>query len=174
MKDKRSLVIDELSSISKVEADRQLNSGMFVPLLVGDNLIGSISLLSRHRNHFTEQQVLFTETIAGQIATAIQQVSRIELRREQERLSAVLALARTAAHDLNQPLQVLQAELEFITKMGETPSPDTYHNMLLAIKDMTSKIREYQKIVRVETTEQVPGIRVIDRSRSLPTVPDKN
>ena len=138
-------------------------TALFVPLIARDKTVGVLTLISTQARKFSKEEIRFAETMSGQIATAIQQVAQIELYREREQLGAALALARTAAHDLNQPLTLLQVELDFVQEFGETPDSETLERMQTAISQMASLLQDYQKIVRFNTFEAVPGIQVLQR-----------
>ncbi len=138
-------------------------TAMFVPLITGEKVVGVLVLISTQIGKFSKEEIRFAETMCGQIATAIQHVSQIELYREREQLEAALTLARTAAHDLNQPLTLLQVELDFVREFGETPDPETLVRMYQSVLEMAELLNGYQKIVRFNTFEMVPGIQVLQR-----------
>lgn len=142
-------------------------SSVFIPLVAAEKVIGVLGQGSIQPSHFSPERVRFAEMIAGQIATAVQQVTQIETQKQRERLEAVLTLARTAAHDLNQPLAVLQGLLDLTLSLGENPDEEMLQIMQETVTIMAERVREYQKIVRIETTEVVPGIHILDRVKAV-------
>ncbi len=154
-----------------LDPDPHWRSGLFVPLMVAERKLGVIALSKWEPGSFSEAQLGFVEMIAGQIATALEQVAKIEAQKEREQLSAVLALARTAAHDLNQPLSVLQGELDLVAIAGISPDEEVLARMQNAVEQMTTRIRAYQKIVRFQMTEALPGITVLNYHNAGPKSP---
>lgn len=145
----------------------QAASGLFVPLFADDKIIGVLVLLAAEINHFSLEQLHFAETLANQIGIAIWQVSQRQLQKERDQLAAALALARTAAHDLSQPLTFLQAELDFALELGDIPTIETLEKMQTAVSIMSKRLLEYQKIARFQTTEPVEGIAVLDMEANI-------
>ena len=142
-------------------------SAVFVPMYVNEKLIGVLGLVAEVAEHFSPQQLRFIEMLAARIALAIGESRLIESQKEQERLMAVLTMARTLAHDLNQPLAVLQAELDLVTELGVTPTEETFKTLQKMVKDMTTHIYDYQKIIRFAKREVLPGLWVIDRNQAI-------
>lgn len=148
-------------------ADPLWRTGLFIPLLANGRPIGVIGLGTYAQRSLSSEQVRFAEMMAAQVATAVQHVSRREMQREFDQLTAVLTLARTVAHELNQPLAVLQVEMDFLTMQGEPLDEDSFERMQQSITEITNQVREYQKIIRFETTEPLPGLAIIDKSKAL-------
>ena len=166
---RQTLVINDLPEVYRQNPDLPLNPDpiwhamVFIPLIALDQLIGVLTLTSRQKAPFSPEQVHFTESIATQLALVLYQTTQLE----KQKLLAVQALANTAAHDLIQQLAVIQALLDLSLKLGQPVDNDTLHIMQEAVTTMTNQVREYRHIVRVEVTEPVPGITMLDRSKSL-------
>ncbi|MEI7555585.1 GAF domain-containing protein [Candidatus Chlorohelix sp.] len=167
----KSKLVNDLSKIWRKYAAFSLEprpnwrSAILIPLFDGKVAIGVMGLIGALPNQFNEDQLKFCEMAGNQIAAAIVQVSRIESQKEQEKLASVLALARTAAHEINQPLTILQGELELISMTGKCPAEDTMQRMLRAIREISQRIRAYQQIIEINMVESVPGINTLDTSR---------
>ena len=73
--------------------DDGAQSAVGVPLLVGDELIGVMILLSKRLNVFTEQQLPFLNAVASSVALALQNARRFEI--ERARVEALTALHET-------------------------------------------------------------------------------
>jgi PAS domain S-box-containing protein len=119
-------------------------SELSVPLRVSNQILGVLDVQSPEVNAFHESDILVLETLADQIAIAIEnarlyQTIQEELderkRMEQqimqsERLAAMGNLAATLAHEIKNPLQAIQSYLElvmdFTLDMGER---DEYLNL---------------------------------------------
>jgi GAF domain-containing protein len=163
-------------------------ASMAVPIYLKDNVVALMWASHKKPYHWTKQDIEMAGEFSSLVSLAIhnarlyqdleqlnetlaQRNKKLEemvvLQREQERLKAVLSLARTAAHELSQPLTLLQAEIELITEFGQTPDKETYENMRSAINEITERLKQYQRIVRVEYVEPAPGISVLDRQLSF-------
>ncbi len=142
-------------------------SGLFMPLIASNQPLGVLGLAATTAAHFTPEKIRFTEMIAGQIATAVQQVSRRAIQKKLDQLSGVLTLARTVAHELNDPLAILKAEVDIIIQLGQPLDHESFERMSQAIEYMGHRVRQYQKIMRFETTEPLPGLPIIDRQKAL-------
>jgi GAF domain-containing protein len=168
----QSILVNNIEEFVKNEPELAANpdpnwpSRMVVPLIVFDSVIGVISLLSRLPDQFSTEQLHFAEIIAGQVAAAVQHARQVEIQKEQEQLKAVLALARKIAHDLNQPLTILMAELDLATQFDLPMDSETIEQLKEAVTEISELVREYQRIVRVQITEPVPGISVIDYNQN--------
>ena len=98
----------------------------------------------------------------------------MEQRVLRERLAqdeAVLAMARTASHGLNQPLTLLLGVLE-LWEEGQYPG-DSAHvraDLQAAATDLAARIAKLGRVVRYETTERA-GLRVLDLARAQEAPP---
>ncbi len=94
---------------------------------------------------------------------------KLEQRALRERLAqdeAVLAMARTASHELNQPLTVLLGILE-LWEAGYYSPGDLRARLELqaAANDLATRIEKLGRVVRYETTEMA-GYRLVDLARA--------
>lgn len=166
---RQTRVINDLPEFYRQNPDLPLNPNpiwqtmLFIPLIALDQLIGLLTLASRQKTPFSSEQVRFTESIATQLALVLYQTVQLE----RQKLLAVQALANTAAHDLIQQLAVIQALLDLSLTLGQPVDNETLRIMQEAVTTMTNQVREYRHIVRVELTEPVPGITMLDRTKSL-------
>jgi len=166
---RQTLVINDFREYYRQNPTLPLNpnpiwqSMLFIPLIAFDQLVGVLNLSSRQKASFTPEQVRFTENIATQLALVFYQISQLE----KQKLLAVQALANTAAHDLIQQLAVIQALLDLSLQLNQPVNNETLHIIQEAVTTMTRQVREYRQIVRIELTEPVPGITMLDRTKSL-------
>jgi GAF domain-containing protein len=122
-------------------------STMVMPLFVDNAIVGTITLASKEYKQYSPEQVRFAEVVAQQIGLAVRQLHRIELNQEQDRFNALITMSKQVAHEMSQPLTVLQAELDLITVMGEVPSAETFERMQKAISALTAQVRHHQKMI---------------------------
>jgi PAS domain S-box-containing protein len=132
-------------------------SELSVPLRISNQIVGVLDIQSPEANAFHTSDILVLETLADQIAVAIEnarlyQTVQNELverkRMEQqimrtERLAAMGNLAATLAHEIKNPLQAIQSYLElvmdFTLEMGER---DEYLNLCSQEVDRLTRITE--------------------------------
>jgi signal transduction histidine kinase len=81
---------------------------------------------------------------------------------QEDCLSAVLALARLAAHEINQPLAVLQNEIQLMELLGTNPDATTLQLMQEAVNEISERLKTYQQLTSCYTVEVLPGINVLD------------
>ncbi len=164
---RQTIIVENLLPLTQDNPDitrtlAKWRSGLFTPLIIEGKLIGVLGLVAIPPGQFLPEQVRFVEMMTGQIAAAVNQVLHLKVEQEREQLRAVLALARKVAHDLNQPLTVIQAELDFVLQMGDTPTFEVLLRLQEAVSEISNLVREYQKIAQIKFSEPIPGISVID------------
>ena len=95
------------ASLSLRDVQIQTDKGLsFVPLRMGINMIGSISIAAASLSHATLESMGSLVTIAIERARAIEQVGKIEALRENERLKSALLDAIT--HEFRTPLTAMK------------------------------------------------------------------
>lgn len=148
----------------------QTNVLMLVPLLVREQVIGLFCLdKTDTEKPFTPTKIELAETIAGQLAGAIDNARlRNEERNQRKRVEAqnqeLDAFARTVAHDIKNPLSAIYAQVEAIEMFKEYLNPETLLERLRQIKQQslrgTNIVDELLLLSRVRD-EDVP-IRGLD------------
>jgi signal transduction histidine kinase len=83
---------------------------------------------------------------------------------QDERLGAILALARLAAHEISQPLAVLQNEIQLMELLGTPPDPVTLQLMLESVSRISERLKAYQQLTSCRIIEALPGLNVLDSS----------
>jgi PAS domain-containing protein len=84
-------------------------------------------------------------------------------RRQAEALASVAALAAAAAHEINNPLAVLQASVEILARRGDVPPPVSRRidPMLDAVRRIAAIVASMRQITRLEnipTTADLPAM----------------
>ena len=98
-----------------------LISYLGIPLFVEDELIGVIAFYTRHRRHFTEDEVEFFSTLGGQAAMAIHNsrlYERIKAARDalEKALEVKSLLSSVMVHELKTPVQVILGNAELLAE----------------------------------------------------------
>jgi signal transduction histidine kinase len=108
----------------------EARSILCVPLVIRDHVIGAIELINKVGGQFTEDDVELLNSMAATVAIALENARlytelaefALELERSQaqlvraERLAATGKLAASLAHEINNPLQVIQNCLHLVTQ----------------------------------------------------------
>jgi len=103
-------------------------SELSVPIQVGDTLLGVLDIQSPERNAFDEDDLMVMETLADQIAVAMENARLYQAEREQrrlveqsqaqlvqsEKLAATGRLTASLAHEINNPLQTIHNSLQIM------------------------------------------------------------
>jgi len=108
----------------------EAHSILCVPLVIRDHVIGAIELVNKVGGEFTEEDLELLNSMAATIAIALENARlytelaefTLELEKSQaqlvkaERLAATGKLAASLAHEINNPLQVIQNCLHLVTQ----------------------------------------------------------
>jgi PAS domain S-box-containing protein len=97
-----------------------IRSGVYVPLKIGERVIGSISVESEMENAFTEEDQRLLETLAGQAAVAIQNANLFsELQAELFERRLIEEEMRQLNAELEQRVQERTAQIESVKRRLE-------------------------------------------------------
>lgn len=120
-----------------------------VPIRARHRILGTLSLGRQTENTFTDEEMALLECVADQIGLALDNARLYgeihrqldDLRRAQnevvkaERLSAVNGLAAGVAHEINNPLTIIMAQLHLLAQSAIGPEVED----ALAVIDMAAK-----------------------------------
>jgi signal transduction histidine kinase len=129
----QSLIINDVSQdkrfFSGVDAKTGFTSRslLTIPLQVHDRIIGVLQVINKTEGDFSDNDLVFSETLAGSAATAIQNAQLVEaLRQHAQQLERqneeIDAYAHTVAHDLKTPLARLIGFADFLDVYNHTLS----------------------------------------------------
>ncbi len=76
---------------------------------------------------------------------------------EQANIETLRSMARTVAHDLNQPLAILQAEIQLASQLGLMPLKEDWEVMQAAVSQIAEKIRLYQRLTAYQEIQDNSG-----------------
>jgi signal transduction histidine kinase len=159
-----------------------------VPIRARHRILGTLSLGRQTEDRFTDEEVALLECVADQIGLALDnarlygEINRQldDLRRAQievvkaERLSAVNGLAAGVAHEINNPLTIIMAQLHL---MGQAPMSSQVEEALgvidAAAKRAASIVRDLilfaehrpPRRTRCQVTEQIREVVAFEEAR---------
>lgn len=123
-------------------------SELAVPIKVGGHVLGVLDVQQKLPNHFTERDLQLVNTVADQLAIALQKASlysklqtslaqeksmRLQLV-QSERLALVGRLLASVSHELNNPLQAIQNAL-FLLKDDAGMSPQSRQDLQIVLSE---------------------------------------
>ncbi|NOY98475.1 MAG: GAF domain-containing protein [Chloroflexi bacterium] len=118
VRDKRPIRIgDTRKEKNYLEVTPETRSELCVPLKVGKKIIGVINTESKQVDFFTEADERLLNTIAGQVATAIEQLRLFEAEKQRRLVAETLretALAVTSSLNLEQAIQQILEQLSLV------------------------------------------------------------
>jgi signal transduction histidine kinase len=90
------------------------------PLMVGNQLLGTLSFASRRRDSFDREEIEFLETISHYVTLAYERLRLIKQLRDQDRRKD--EFLATLAHELRNPLAPIRNGLELIRLANNDPA----------------------------------------------------
>jgi len=93
-----------------------IRSLLIIPLVLGDEVIGALSVQSKQAHAYTEQDLIFLTAVASQVAVALQNASLYaEARRRAEEMAALNAIAARLGQTLDLE-EVLNTAIEEVVR----------------------------------------------------------
>ncbi len=154
---------------------RPPGSVLAVPLIAEDKVLGVLTLDHPEKNHFRSQHLVLMSAIAHQASTAVERArlykqvahmaevleQRVEERTRElrdtqeqlahaEKLAALGELAAGIAHEIGNPLQILQTYVEYMASQatpGDTilEMTEPMHNSLDSIARLVGQLRDFSR-----------------------------
>jgi signal transduction histidine kinase len=144
----------ESSMIQILQAQDYL-SLMMIPILIQNELIGSLNLLAYHSNAFSSERQEIGREIANQLGIAINQVRMIEqLRTDQENLQALSQrllevqeaerrnIARELHDEIGQALTGIRLTLEMTTKLQSEAFADSLKQAHMLVVELMERVSQ--------------------------------
>lgn len=126
VRNKRPLLVPDVDTCQDIQPDLlpgelPFNAYVGLPLLAGDDLIGTLVLIHNQVDVFGEEDLQLLESLAGQAAVAIRNAQLFE---EVERKAGRLATLNAVAAVINQPLPLQEMIDQAIAKVIEVMETD--------------------------------------------------
>ncbi len=140
-----------------------------VPILVGEEIVGVLDVQSPREDAFDENDVLVIQTLADQVAVAIENARLYQAIHEElserkrleqymlraERLVAMGNTAAVLAHEIKNPLQSLQSNIELVLDYALEPVEREEHLHLCYLElerliDLTNRLLSLARFDRVD------------------------
>jgi signal transduction histidine kinase len=126
-----------------------------VPLLAGDDLVGTLVLVSDRAGAFDPEDMRLLKSLANQAAVAIRNARLHQEALSAERLAAVGRVATSVAHDLRSPLGGIMRSAEFLAR--PELSPGTREKLSRAIVSLAQRLNNTtQQILDFVRKERLP------------------
>jgi signal transduction histidine kinase len=153
-------------------------SELAAPIKAGNQILGVLDIQERLPNRFTPRQLKLVNAVAEQLAVALQKAKlyselQTSLRQEKatytqliqiERLAVAGRLLASVAHELNNPLQVIQNAL-FLLKSDEKLSPIGRQDLEIIVSEterMASLISRLRTTYRANPVEDYRSVDLND------------
>ena len=137
------------------------------PLIVGDDLLGTLSFASRNRDRFEEDELEFLRTICQYVTAAYERLRLIrELQESDRRKDEFLA---TLAHELRNPLAPLRNGLEMMHLARDNPHvlDESWNMMNRQLGQMVRLIDDLMDLSRINRGKLELRKQRIDLSRVI-------
>jgi len=164
------VIVDDVSvdrHYLPVESLPDTKSEAVTPLLIGDKVIGVLDLQSDQVGAFTREDKTFIETLASQVAVAIEDARLYEAEREQSWMSATLlkvAEIGTHAEEMDEALKTLAfrvRQLSDIDTCAVLLSDESYASF--TVSAVEGQLSQHENLVVGDTllVDDVPAIRTM-------------
>ncbi|WP_395699952.1 PAS domain S-box protein [Aquabacterium sp.] len=149
-----------------------LVSGLGVPLLERGRVIGALSVRSRQRQRFGEDETRFLQSLANLVATALQRVQTEEALQHAQRLETVGQLTGGIAHDFNNLLTVIHGNLQVLEELPAVAGDDFAQQLVHAAERATRRGAELTGKLLAFSRRQVLKPHTVDLGTLLPSLAD--
>jgi CheY-like chemotaxis protein len=123
-----------------IEGCAGARSSLTVPLLCGDDIVGTLNIESPKANAFTEQDLQFTETFAREIAQALHTLQLLQAEKTSTASASVEAVSREIALPADEILNAA-TRLLFHTPSKDTEKIEQLHRIIANVRSIKSSIR---------------------------------
>ena len=150
-------LLDNFENAKKIKRffNRDENQ-LFVPLLFEEKTIGVIIVQFKHTEPMISKDYDFIESLASFVAIGLKNARAYEMIQKNkekiinlEKRNAVLAMAVTANHEINQPLMLIQGSIELLesTLNNSTDLQKKYlKNLYMAVDRITNILNKYKDL----------------------------
>jgi two-component system, sensor histidine kinase SagS len=123
-----------------IEGSIGARSSLTVPLLFGEEVIGTLNFESPRANAFSEQDLQFTETFAREIALALHTLQLLQAEKTSTATASVEAVSREVALPADEILNAA-TRLLFHTPAKDADKTEQLHRIIANVRSIKSAIR---------------------------------
>ena len=127
-------------------------------------------LAASRRQHLTGFGIIWVLGCGAIIAAMWKLMANNEQRMKQEKFVGVMEMAGAAAHELNQPLQVISSCVDIMHSTCARQTSCSSRNLMImeSVNKLASITRKINRITRYVTTEYAGDTRIIDLEKAAP------
>ena len=151
-------------------------SELAVPLIVGEHVLGVLDVQSDQLNHFTDEDILIQTTLAGQIATAIENARLFQETRQVDRLKS--EFLANMSHELRTPLNSIIGYIQLLLMDLEGQVPEESYEDMQSIetnsKHLLNLINDILDLAKIEAGRLELHMEPLEVGQLLDTVKSNN
>ena len=147
-----------------------------VPLIVGERVLGVLDVQSDQVDHFTREDVAIQTTLAGQIATAIENARLFQESRQVDRLKS--EFLANMSHELRTPLNSIIGYIQLLLMDLEGEIPEESYEDMRSIdtnsRHLLNLINDILDLAKIEAGRVELHLEEMDVAALLDTVKNNN
>jgi PAS domain S-box-containing protein len=161
-----------LSIINELVNEREIGSLLIIPLIIEDEVIGSLGVDSLEPNHFSQSDITLAQSVASQVSGALARAKLMEERQKLEeryhhaqRMESLGRLTGGVAHDFNNLLTAINGFAEMI--QSQLPPEHSTQPMLRNILNSGNRAADLVRQLLAFSRKQIIEPQILDLNTIL-------